>query len=564
MNKAIIVIILTTCAITSYADIRGKLRIPEPSLFMTSDISQSQPRAFPPNLSYKVSIETVNSHGVIRADSITPITISIANMGKGIAYNVGASINYDTQIQGIVPPSTLNFGNIPEGTTITKTMSIHTTDQLKSGKIKLTAFVSEATGFNPEKQSYIITTEGYKAPQLVVGAYPVDNNLRPGEIKEIDYTITNTGLGDAADVHAKLVVPANVYLGGDLKANHDLGTIKHGESKKVAYIIYSNSNIPDHNEIPISLVVDETKQKYGTTAPLVLYAYHPDMGYVTELKPTWNNKITTVADTDDIDTKIPDAAVPAGKDDVAVIIGNSLYQSVPSDDFAVNDARLIKKYLITTLGYQDSQILYAENATLGQMNLLLGDGTHNGELQNHIKSGRSNVVIYYAGHGAPDINSSEAYFVPTDMNINYLSTTGYALRTFYNNMAKLQAKHVTVILDACFSGQTDNGILFKNISPAMLKVKKEYLVPPTVTLLASSSYDEVSTWYQEKRHSMFTYWFLRGLQGAADGNHDKTITLRELKDYLSENVPYESRKLHGIDQHPVIIGDMNSVFAGLK
>jgi len=121
-----------------------------------------------------------------------------------------------------------------------------------------------------------------------------------------------------------------------------------------------------------------------------------------------------------------------------------------------------------------------------------------------------------------------------------------------------------VVLDACFSGNTDKGMLFKGISPAMVKVKKEYQRPAGAILMTSASADQVSAWYPEKRHALFTYFFFKGLQGDANKNGDGKITVGELSDYLKENVPYMARRLKGLEQQPVVMGNPADVLAVLS
>jgi uncharacterized caspase-like protein len=174
------------------------------------------------------------------------------------------------------------------------------------------------------------------------------------------------------------------------------------------------------------------------------------------------------------------------------------------------------------------------------------------------------VFVYYGGHGAPDLETGDAFFVPVDGNPEYIRASGYRLQTFYDNLSKIPAKKITVVLDACFSGNTDKGMLFKGISPALVKVKKEYRGPAGAVLMTSASTDQVSAWYPEKRHSLFTYYFLKGLQGEADASGDGKITVGELSDYLKEHVPYMARRLKGVEQQPVIMGNAGDVLAVLK
>ena len=79
-----------------------------------------------------------------------------------------------------------------------------------------------------------------------------------------------------------------------------------------------------------------------------------------------------------------------------------------------------------------------------------------------------------------------------------------------------------------------------------------------VLLFSSSNHNEVSSWYKDKNHGMFTYYFLKALQdGNADKNKDGNITAQEIQNYVSDNaygVPYYSRRLHGVTQTPQLKG----------
>ncbi|PIU19047.1 MAG: hypothetical protein COT18_09240 [Elusimicrobia bacterium CG08_land_8_20_14_0_20_59_10] len=82
-----------------------------------------------------------------------------------------------------------------------------------------------------------------------------------------------------------------------------------------------------------------------------------------------------------------------------------------------------------------------------------------------------------------------------------------------------------------------------------------------IDIFNSSKADEVSSWYPEKRHSLFTYFFLKGLQGAADKNKDHAITAAELEEYVAENVPSMARRLYGRKQTPGYTGQRGKIVA---
>lgn len=283
------------------------------------------------------------------------------------------------------------------------------------------------------------------------------------------------------------------------------------------------------------------------------------------LKPSGQIDAEKTRTTSDIDNNIP-AGKPAGKFDIAVVIGNHSYSSsgTPNVDYALNDARTVREYLTKTLGYDPANIIYLENATLTKLYEVFGTkDDHRGKLFKWVKPGQSRVFIYYAGHGAPDQESGEAYFVPVDANPQYIRTGGYKLSTFYENLSKIPAAKKTVVIDACFSGSSPNGQLLKGVSGLVARMKSEPKAASAADILfTSAGMDQVASWYPEKGHSLFTYFFLKGLQGGADTNKDGRITAAEMKTYLNDQVPYMARRLTGNEQQPQFTGSESDEISG--
>ena len=75
-------------------------------------------------------------------------------------------------------------------------------------------------------------------------------------------------------------------------------------------------------------------------------------------------------------------------------------------------------------------------------------------------------------------------------------------------------------------------------------VKNPLVGIKNTSIINSSAGTELSSWYQEKGHGLFTYYFLLGLTGKADANRDKNITMNEISSFISDNVPYMARTLH--------------------
>lgn len=257
-----------------------------------------------------------------------------------------------------------------------------------------------------------------------------------------------------------------------------------------------------------------------------------------------------------LDTAVPKTSTER-PDDVAVIIGIREYKNpdVPSVDYALRDARTMKKYLVRTLGFREENIIYVENADAATMTRIFGTADDpRGQLYDWVKPGESSVFVYYSGHGAPNPETENAYFVPSNTNPNYLSQNGYPVNQLYENLGALPTESITVVLEACFSGVSESGAVVQDISPAVLSVENPVMAMEDGLAFTAGAADQVSTWYDEKQHGLFTYYFLKGLRGNADANEDEAVTAQEMEAYLGEKVPYRAQRMHSRKQTPQVVG----------
>jgi uncharacterized caspase-like protein len=248
-------------------------------------------------------------------------------------------------------------------------------------------------------------------------------------------------------------------------------------------------------------------------------------------------------------------------------VGVADYQKsgVPPVEFALRDAETIKTYLIRVLGYQPKNIIYLANPTKADFERVFGSADeYRGELYDFVKPNVSDVFIYYSGHGAPDIESRTRYFVPADCSPDYVRLNGYALSTFYRNVTHIHSRSTTVIIDACFSGQYDNGVLAEAASGFTLIPPDFSVVPSSINQLTSCGTNEVASWYSEKRHGLFTYYFLKALKQAASQTPTRSLTLGELTTYVSDSVSYVARRMRGRTQSPELSGDASKPILPLK
>lgn len=237
-------------------------------------------------------------------------------------------------------------------------------------------------------------------------------------------------------------------------------------------------------------------------------------------------------------------------DDFALVIGISKYESLPEATFADRDAEAVRRHLIA-LGFppRHIQLLQNQSATRSKIAAYVGDW-----LPNNVKPD-SRVFFYYSGHGAPDAKTEQAYLVPADGDPNYLSQTGYPLSELYKHLNALPAKEVLVALDSCFSGAGGRSVLPAGARPLITQVKLAPEASGKAVVLAAAKGTQISGVMGEQGHGLFTYFLLKGLNGAAA--KDGQVTWQTLYEYLKPKVEDEAH-LTNRDQSPQLIPDRAS------
>jgi hypothetical protein len=266
-------------------------------------------------------------------------------------------------------------------------------------------------------------------------------------------------------------------------------------------------------------------------------------------------KVISVGNSD-VDINLP-ATKTKNENAYAVVIGNKDYKNIKGKDvdFAINDAVMIKKYLIEVMGFMPGNIIYRENAAKGDFEAIFGTrDNHKAELYELVKNPNAEIFVYYSGHGAPSQYDKKSYLVPVECKPNNVQFGGYPTELLYGNLAKIRTKFTTVVIDACYSGN-----IYENISPLGIPVEETKVELPNGAVITATSSNETANWYPEQQHGMFTYFFLKALQNPSktDKNADNVVTLDEVFDYVNDHnsgVPYHAR-LIGQQQNPNFKGN---------
>ena len=496
------------------------------------------------------------------------IHVKLTNVGKMAAEKCDVQL-----VQEILNPN-VTISPIPKipriipGEVNQFDVKVKASQDVKSGKTPLKLTVLENRGFDLEPELRLtIPTREFQPPILEFVDYVIQDQNRNSkiekrEIVDVIFRLQNRGESIAYGCKASITLGANV-LPIDVPAEYDLGDIKPGEFKDITASVVTNART---TEVTMTGSISERNGKYNKqkffTMPFDVVQKKPEeMAIAT--KVIQSSEIPDVANMKlDIAENIPSTTKPR-EYGVAIIIGNKDYEHAPNVDFSINDARIVKNYVTKTLGYKEVNTILKENAKQSDLYTIFGnEGNFKGQLYNYAVKGQSEIFVYYSGHGSPDPNTNHGYLVPVDCDPNTVALNGYPLQLLLSNLQKViedkQLKQVTVVLDACFSGGSEKGALLKNVSPVSIRLKDQDVASDKMTVFTSTSGDQLSNWYPAMRQSLYTYFFLKGLKGEADIDHNRVITAIELHQYVADEVngvPYWAKRINnGRNQTPTIKG----------
>jgi hypothetical protein len=145
-------------------------------------------------------------------------------------------------------------------------------------------------------------------------------------------------------------------------------------------------------------------------------------------------------------TSLPGTGISFG-DYHALIIGNDRYRHLQGLQSAVLDAQGLDEMLRSSYGFETRLLI---NATREDILTELNNYRQN-------LTPDDNLLIYYAGHGWVDEEADEGYWLPVDAAsdnpVNWVSNASLTA-----TIRAMDAKHVLVVADSCFSGKLTRGI----------------------------------------------------------------------------------------------------------
>jgi hypothetical protein len=357
-----------------------------------------------------------------------------------------------------------------------------------------------------------------------------NNRIDQNEQALIVFDLTNEGKGIAENVKINIIDKRKV-IGLEFQSSYSINVVNPGQSIQVKIPVTANNKLEiAQAEFKMSILLNEV--------------------LIDELEctvPTFNStgSRTIVATTPEVDLNIP-RTNKINNNTYALIIGNEDYNSrqpalskSTNVDFAINDARIFKEYLVKIFGVPEINITYSVNVTSAEMQKSIT------KLKELTKiNSNSNLIVYYAGHGLPLEPTKDQYLVPVDVNSSNLKS-GIKIDDLISSLTEYRCNMVTIILDACFSGGARNSGLLANRS-VYIKAKDNILKGNVIVISASSDNESASS-YKENQHGLFTYFLLEKIQQSKG-----QVTYGDLYDYVSQNVKEKSILVNDQLQTPTV------------
>ncbi len=500
-----------------------------------------------PNLEIiSVTLVEPSGNNALDAGERGSIRVTLRNSGNGSAEGVVIALRPEggrPLPTSLTVADRLNVGEIIPNQTRSVDLPISASEELPTRELRLQVAALEAGGFDAQPLLMDFTLKAMVPPDLQVAKIEISDAegkriIAKGKEANVTIHVKNAGSGTARGVKARIdSSDQQVKLFGDNEIY--LGLLKPGESKRAAFTIAVTQRYKGPNALPVSFQIIEERPRFSIKPTLQL-ALNKEAPEVRLVKVQERETAQVAANQDDI-SMVPIFAVTRRgftDRDVAVVIGIERYQSVPKSDFAYNDARSVKAYLLS-LGFAERNIefLADERATLSAIRKSVESW-----LPNRVKPG-SRIFFYYSGHGAPDPATGEAFIVPFDGDPSYLNDTGYPIKRLYEKLAAAKSAEVIVVMDSCFSGSGGRSIMAKGARPLVLMTDTP-TIPPHMAILASTQGSQISTSFEEKEHGVFTYYFLKAIK---EGKGDIDAVYRYLKPLVEDTA-----KGQNVSQSPVL------------
>ncbi|MBI3554442.1 MAG: caspase family protein [Elusimicrobia bacterium] len=503
----------------------------------------------PARLSAQVAVEDLSGDGVVEAGESARLSVKLRNAGPGPAYALRLALEALSGAEALSLPGAVELGNLPANQSLEKEVRLEVSESAAPQKVRLRLAIREGNGFDTEPAVIEFQTRFSRPPILEVSDISVGGTgiVTAGEATQVSVRIRNRGSGTARGVVAALELGSkDIFMSGEPSV--PLDAIAPGRSKEAAFEFFANRRFKTGDTLPVGLTLTEATGKRGVASfplKLVLGRSAPSVTVVAMKEPSRPEASEEPsAESESVDVP-PRTRTPRDPEAYAVVVGIEKYRDIPAADFAARDAGVVYAYLTQAMGFDPKNVVLLQDgrATLTDL------ATYLGPWLKDRATAKSKVFVYFAGHGAPDPRTGQAYLIPYDGDPAYPDTKAFPLQKLYDALGQLPTDDVVVALDSCFSGAGGRSVLAKGTRP-LVTADQGARLSSNVVLLAAAGKDQISADDPDARHGLLTYFMLKGLRGEAAGPGGR-VTTRELFTYLKPAVEREARKRH-VEQTPVL------------
>lgn len=240
------------------------------------------------------------------------------------------------------------------------------------------------------------------------------------------------------------------------------------------------------------------------------------------------------------------------EDALALIIGVETYTETPvKAAYANSDASVFADYAAHKLGIPTNRIKTLVDDVADEKGILL---TVQDWLYRANRPGKSDIYVFFAGHGLASEDGKDMYLLPHDGSPRLLDRTALLRKELFADIAAANPRSVTVFLDTCYSGTTRGTESLIASRPIAIRAKEQG-IPSGFTVMTAAGGEQTAKPLEEVKHGMFSYFLMKGMEGGADANNDRQITAGELHTYVQQNVIQQSSG----SQTPELQGDADRV-----
>lgn len=219
--------------------------------------------------------------------------------------------------------------------------------------------------------------------------------------------------------------------------------------------------------------------------------------------------------------------------------------------FTQNDAVELRRVLVERAGVSPSRIIELldheaqpdKRPTLSNIRTRLKQALTDDRI-----GPNDQIIVYFSGHGL--LVDERTFLVPADAKRNDVKNTCYPVNELNELMKSCRAGNKFLVLDSCHAGGDIAETLGSPDGDDFVDAINADSIPGCV-VIASSSKQESSWEWPERRQGLFSYWFCKGLEGGADVNGNSQITLSEIYNYTEQHVRRTAHQVIQKRQTPV-------------